>query len=74
MSKLDDDYLYTQAVAAVIRERQTSTTGLQRHLCAGDGELIGYNRCAWFRARMEHDGIVGRVDNENRRDVLIWLQ
>jgi S-DNA-T family DNA segregation ATPase FtsK/SpoIIIE len=70
----EEDHLYARAVAVVIRARRTSTTGLQRHLCVGDGEVIGYNRCAWLLARMEYDGIVGRIDSENRRDVLLWLQ
>ena len=74
MKRGAEDDLYARAVAVAIRERRTSTTGLLRRLCAGDGKLIGYNRCAWFLARMEYDGIVGRIDSENRRDVLLWLQ
>jgi S-DNA-T family DNA segregation ATPase FtsK/SpoIIIE len=66
--------LYTLAVALVLRERRTSTTRLQRHFQTPDGECVGYNRCAFYLARMELEGIVGRVDTENRRDVLAWIQ
>jgi DNA segregation ATPase FtsK/SpoIIIE-like protein len=37
-------------------------------------DCISYNRAAFFLARMELEGIVGRVDMENRRDVLAWIQ
>ena len=67
------DNLYALAVAVVIRERRTSTARLMRYLGGEAGEPVGYNRCAYFMARMELEGIVGRIDSENRREVLAWL-
>lgn len=64
--------LYDRAIALVIRDRITSTTRLQRRLYAA-GETVGYSRCAWFMARMEFEGIVGRVNDERRREVLLWM-
>jgi DNA segregation ATPase FtsK/SpoIIIE-like protein len=49
------DMTYDQAVALVLREPETSTTALQRTMY-GHGIVLGYNRCALFMARMEHDG------------------
>jgi DNA segregation ATPase FtsK/SpoIIIE-like protein len=61
--------LYDVAIALVIRDRQTSTTQLQRDLY-GEGFTVGYNRCALFMAQMELEGIVGRLDNARKREVL----
>lgn len=66
------DNLYALAVAVVIRERCTSTARLMCYLGDEAGEPVGYNRCAYFMARMEIEGIVGRIDSENRREVLAW--
>jgi DNA segregation ATPase FtsK/SpoIIIE-like protein len=57
---------YDNAVASVMRQTWISTTKLMRVF----GEPIGYNRCAYFLARMEIEGIVGPIDDEFRRDVL----
>lgn len=67
------EYSYDQAVALVLQERETSTSALQRTMY-GHGIVLGYNRCALFMARMEHDGIVGRINSKNRRAVLATLQ
>ncbi len=65
--------LYTLAVARVLRQRRTSTTRLMGFV-SEEEDCISYNRAAFFLARMELEGIVGRVDMENRRDVLAWIQ
>ena len=61
--------LCAEAIAITIRRRQISTTSLQRALYA-TGRTVGYGLCALLLARMEIEGIVGRVDAERRRDVL----
>jgi hypothetical protein len=68
-----DDDLYMHAVVVVIRSPRTSTAAPKRGLC-GDGELVDDNCCAWLLTRTEYDGIVGRVDSENCREVLFRFQ
>lgn len=55
---------YDEVVGAVMRQDIMSTTFLMR--LTG----LGYNRCAYLVACMEVDGIVGRIDLLNRREVL----
>lgn len=70
-----DNPLYDLAVALVGRERRVSTAGLFRAINGRvEGVRVGYNLCALLLARMELDGIVGRIDSENRRAVLIRRQ
>jgi DNA segregation ATPase FtsK/SpoIIIE-like protein len=73
MSLEDTDQLYAVAVGAVLRSAWTNTTSLQRALYKAAQGAVGYNRCALILAQMEIAGIVGRVDSENRREVLAKL-
>jgi hypothetical protein len=54
-----DEDLYMHAVAVVLHSPRTSTAALKGGL-RGDEEMVDDNCCAWFLARMEYDGIVGR--------------
>lgn len=56
--------LYQQAITLVLREKNASTSFVQRHL------QIGYNLTAWFMERMETEGIVGPANSAGKREIL----
>jgi DNA segregation ATPase FtsK/SpoIIIE-like protein len=63
---------YLRVVRRVSHERRVSTAWLLRQQIPGpQGEIVGYNRCACLLRRMEFDGLVGPIEADNRRQVLI---
>ena len=59
------DALYDQAVQIVIETRRASISGIQRRL------KIGYNRAARMVETMEQVGIVGSLQSNGMREVLV---
>ena len=59
------DDLYDTAVAIVARERQVSTSYIQRRL------QIGYNRAARLIERMEEDGMISKPNHQGKREILL---
>ncbi len=57
--------LFQQAVAIVKRDRNASTSYIQRRL------QIGYNRAASLMERMELEGIVGPANHAGKREILV---
>jgi len=57
--------LYEQAVAIVRRDREASTSYIQRRL------QIGYNRAASLMERMEQEGVVGAANHAGKREILV---
>jgi S-DNA-T family DNA segregation ATPase FtsK/SpoIIIE len=65
MEDPESDPLYDQAVAIVTETRRASISGVQRRL------KIGYNRAARLVEAMERAGIVGPLEPNGNRDVLV---
>ncbi|MCD8525294.1 MAG: hypothetical protein LRY67_06115 [Gammaproteobacteria bacterium] len=61
----EQDKLYDQAVQIVMETRKASISGIQRRL------KIGYNRAARLVETMETAGIVGPMEQNGSREVLI---
>lgn len=61
----EQDALYDQAVAIVLRERKVSTSFIQRHL------QVGYNRAARIVERMEKEGLISAANHVGKREILI---
>ncbi len=61
----ESDPLYDQAVQIVIETRRASISSIQRRL------KIGYNRAARLVEQMESAGLVGPMESNGMRDVLI---
>jgi S-DNA-T family DNA segregation ATPase FtsK/SpoIIIE len=61
----EQDPLYDQAVQVVIETRKASISGVQRRL------KIGYNRAARMVESMESAGLVGPLQPNGSRDILI---
>ena len=61
----EQDPLYDQAVRIVTESRRASISGVQRRL------KIGYNRAARMIEEMEIQGIVGPLQSNGSRDVLV---
>lgn len=61
----EQDKLYDQAVQIVMETRKASISGIQRRL------KIGYNRAARLVETMEAAGIVGPMEQNGSREVLI---
>ncbi|HMW29101.1 MAG TPA: DNA translocase FtsK 4TM domain-containing protein [Plasticicumulans sp.] len=61
----DSDPLYDQAVRIVVESRRASVSGVQRRL------KIGYNRAARLVEEMERAGIVGPIQSNGSREVLV---
>ena len=69
---VEDGEHYLRVVRRVSHERRVSTAWLLRQQIPGpQGEIVGYNRCACLLERMEFDGLVGPIEADNRRPVLI---
>ena len=60
----EDDPLYDEAVAVVVKTRKASISSVQRQL------RIGYNRAARLVEQMEADGIVSAAEGNGNRTVL----
>ncbi len=61
----EDDPLYDQAVRIVTETRKASISGVQRRL------KIGYNRAARMLEQMEASGVVGPLQSNGTRNVLV---
>jgi DNA segregation ATPase FtsK/SpoIIIE, S-DNA-T family len=61
----EQDPLYDQAVQIVIETRKASISGVQRRL------KIGYNRAARMVESMEHAGLVGPLQSNGSREILL---
>ena len=59
-----DEDLYRQAVAVVLRDGRASTSYVQRRL------KIGYNRAASIIEQMEEDGIISAPNHAGKREIL----
>ena len=60
----EDEDLFAQAIAIVVRDKRASTSYLQRRL------KVGYNKAAGLIDRLEEDGIVSAPNHAGRREVL----
>ncbi|HSD61475.1 MAG TPA: DNA translocase FtsK 4TM domain-containing protein [Burkholderiales bacterium] len=61
----EDDPLYDEAVAVVLKTRRASISLVQRHL------RIGYNRAARLIEQMERAGLVSAMQSNGNRDILV---
>ncbi|HEY5800583.1 MAG TPA: DNA translocase FtsK 4TM domain-containing protein [Burkholderiaceae bacterium] len=61
----ENDALYDQAVAVVLKNRRASISLVQRHL------RIGYNRAARLLEQMENSGVVSAMQSNGNRDILV---
>ncbi len=61
----ESDPLYDEAVSIVIESRRASVSGIQRRL------KIGYNRAARLVEEMERAGLVGPLQSNGNREVLV---
>jgi S-DNA-T family DNA segregation ATPase FtsK/SpoIIIE len=61
----EGDPLYDQAVQIVVETRKASISGVQRRL------KIGYNRAARMVESMEQAGLVGPLQSNGTREILI---
>jgi S-DNA-T family DNA segregation ATPase FtsK/SpoIIIE len=61
----EQDPMYDQAVAIVLQHRKASISLVQRHL------RIGYNRAARLLEQMENSGLVGSLQANGSRELII---
>ena len=61
----EQDPLYDQAVKVVMDTRKASISGVQRRL------KIGYNRAARMVESMEQAGLVGPLQSNGTREILV---
>lgn len=61
----ENDALYDEAVAVVLKHRRASISLVQRHL------RIGYNRAARILEQMEQSGVVSPMQTNGNRDILV---
>ena len=61
----EKDPLYDQAVQVVMDTRKASISGVQRRL------KIGYNRAARMVESMEQAGLVGPLQSNGTREILV---
>jgi S-DNA-T family DNA segregation ATPase FtsK/SpoIIIE len=61
----EQDPLYDQAVQIVVETRKASISGVQRRL------KIGYNRAARMVESMEQAGLVGPLQSNGSREILV---
>ena len=64
-AEMDDDPLYQDALKVVLESKKASISGVQRRL------RIGYNRAARLVEQMERAGIVGPLQSNGVRDILV---
>ena len=60
-----EDALYDQAVAVVLKDRKVSTSYIQRKLA------IGYNKAARLVEQMEEEGLVSAANHVGKREILV---
>ena len=60
----EEDDLYAQAIAIVVRDQRASTSYLQRRL------KIGYNKAAGLIDRLEEEGVISAPNHAGKREVL----
>ncbi|MBU2532063.1 MAG: DNA translocase FtsK, partial [Alphaproteobacteria bacterium] len=60
----EDDDLFAQSIAIVVRDKRASTSYLQRRL------KVGYNKAAGLIDRLEEEGIISAPNHAGRREVL----
>ena len=60
----EDEDLFAQAIAIVVRDKRASTSYLQRRL------KVGYNKAAGLIDRLEEEGIISAPNHAGRREVL----
>jgi S-DNA-T family DNA segregation ATPase FtsK/SpoIIIE len=65
MPDAEQDPLYDQAVQIVVETRKASISGVQRRL------KIGYNRAARMVESMEQAGLVGPLQSNGSREILV---
>ncbi|WP_082887941.1 DNA translocase FtsK [Eikenella sp. NML03-A-027] len=63
----DQDPLFNEAVAIVLRTQKATISSIQRHL------RIGYNKAATLVDQMEAEGIVSPADTNGKRTILARL-
>jgi S-DNA-T family DNA segregation ATPase FtsK/SpoIIIE len=61
----ENDPMYDQAVAVVLKQGKATTSLIQRHL------KIGYGRAARILEEMENAGLVSKMDHRNQRELLV---
>jgi len=61
----ESDAMYDQAVAIVLQHRRASISLVQRHL------RIGYNRAARLLEQMEKSGLVGAMNTNGSRELIV---
>ena len=61
----ESDAMYDQAVAVVLQHRKASISLVQRHL------RIGYNRAARMLEQMEKSGLVGSMQTNGSRELIV---
>ena len=61
----EQDPMYDQAVAIVLQHRKASISLVQRHL------RIGYNRAARLLEQMENSGLVGSLQTNGSRELIV---
>ena len=61
----ENDPMYDQAVALVLKQGKATTSLIQRHL------RIGYGRAARILEEMENAGLVSKMDHRNQRELLV---
>ncbi|MEM9738491.1 MAG: DNA translocase FtsK 4TM domain-containing protein [Pseudomonadota bacterium] len=60
----ENEDLYAQAMAIVIRDNRASTSYIQRRL------KVGYNKAATLIERLEEDGVISAPNHAGKREVL----
>ena len=60
----EDDALFAEAAAIVVRDQRASTSYLQRRL------KVGYNKAAGLIDRLEEEGIISAPNHAGKRDVM----
>lgn len=61
----DENSLYDQAVAIVLRDGKASTSYIQRRMS------IGYNRAATLIEQMEEEGVISSANHAGKREILV---
>ena len=60
----ENDDLFSQAIAIVVRDQRASTSYLQRRL------KVGYNKAAGLIDRLEEEGVISAPNHAGKREVL----